>query len=234
MVPVFVVFAVVATVARLLKGRLESNVPNGQTDPVVHWAHGLDANLLNIWRDTLAQQRQLSSDVWHGIMFFVAVNGALVAGGVTLVRSGTRDQVTASLLLGLALLGVTIVWLAKRLMKKQRDYYLEVLFKKAIIERALGFYAVGPSTMNLVLPWNITRQHLEAAEQNFASWQRRRRYASGTVTHDLKRVYDVLTVLYVAAVALIIWAMCTGLFARTAGYHALHQTAADTILSGRW
>lgn len=209
--------ATAITIGRLLKGRLESIMPTGQNDPVVHWAHGLDPNLLNIWRDTLAQQRQLSSDVWHGIMFFVALNGALVAGGVTLVRAGTRDQVTASLLLGLTVLGVAIVWLAKRLMKKQRDNYLEVLFKKAIIERALGFYAVGPSAMNLVLPWNITRQHLEAAEQDFPAWQRGRRYASGTVTHDLKRVYDVLSVLYLAAVALIIWAMCTGLFARTAG-----------------
>jgi hypothetical protein len=201
-----------ASMARLWEEHPEKIMANTNTDPIVNWAHGLDANLLNIWRDTLAQQRQLSSDVWHGVMYFVALNGVLVAGGVTLVRSEKRDLITGWVLLGLVILGLVVVCLAKRLMKGQRDYYLEVLFKKAIIERSLGFYAVGPSAINLALPRNMTRHHLEAAEQDFSAWQRSRRYAAGTVTRDLKRVYDVLTLLYVIAAGFIIWAMCTERF----------------------
>lgn len=188
-------------------------MPNGHPDSIRDWARALDPQLLSVWRDALAQERQLSSDVWHGVMFFVAINGGLLAGIITLVRAGERDIVTGVLILLLSLLGFVIVLLAMGLLDRQRDYYLEMLFKKAVIDRALGLYGDATAQRDLVFPWGLRLEDLANAEEDFTKWQRERRYGRGTITRLLRSVYNLSAVSYVLAALLTIWGiLCGGVF----------------------
>src|SRR5213596_2776047 len=100
----------------------------------------LKKEAVNVWREAMAQVRRLSDDVWNGLRFFLSFNAILIAACVAVTRL-QRINAPAAIILGiLAVVGLTVTILARKIMITQRDYYLRMLFKKALFEEQLGFY----------------------------------------------------------------------------------------------
>ena len=66
------------------------------------WAKGMDSNGLNLWREAMAQLRQIHGDVWNGVRFFLTVNGIVIAAAFGIAKLQDTDLLTAVLIASLA------------------------------------------------------------------------------------------------------------------------------------
>jgi hypothetical protein len=101
------------------------------------WATGLDPNALNLWREAMAQLRQLHGDVWNGVRFFLTVNGIVIAAAFGISKLQDKDVLTGVLIASLAAVGIIVTLIARTILAKHRDYYLGILIRKTLIEREL-------------------------------------------------------------------------------------------------
>jgi len=160
-----------------------------------------------LWRETLAQLRHLSNDVWRGFKCFVSLNFALVlALTFVFVRFGKR---TAILAIILSIFGAMLTVAARYILKRHRHYYLQMLAKKALIEDELGFYEIklDQSNTDLAFPWRLAPEVVAEIRQDAAGWVQKAVRGRKTITFAQCLIYDFLLVLYCAAVVAALFAL---------------------------
>ena len=98
------------------------------------WANSLEPNAVNIWREAMTQLRQLHSDVWNGVRFFLTLNGIIIAAFVAFIKEHLTQPTTWSWLpvVFLPTFGLLITLIAKQILKKHRDHYLNMLLTRII------------------------------------------------------------------------------------------------------
>lgn len=186
--------------------------PNGIT--LSTWLTEKQQKPVEVWREILGQLRQLSTDVWNGVRFFVTVNAVVIGAAFSVANQKPRDRFTAVILFALGLLGLLFTVATRRILKRQRNYYLDVLAQKALFEEDVGLYDIrlaGTAT-HLSVPWNVERVHLQDIKQNTKEWRRARARARGTVTRNLFLIYDAVLIVYIALLLTLGGALYKGVF----------------------
>lgn len=159
----------------------------------------LNKEAVDVWREACAQVRRLSDDVWNGLKFFLTINSILIGAGAAVAKLQSIDWGARWILVLLAILGFSITCIAKKVMKKQRTYYSEMLLKKALIEEELGFYATKLSNIDLSFVWGIKPEDLKHAKKSPEKWVQKHAAAPKTITRYWFWIYDFLLVLYAVA-----------------------------------
>lgn len=162
--------------------------------PLHAWLATLDPKALELWHELMDQIRQTHGDVWNGVRFFQTLNAVIVAAMVAIWTQGTDSIAPA--LTALAAIGIAISAAGIRVLASHRRYYLGVLARKTLFERALGFYDVYVAGIDMVLPWSVPREFADEVAQNPVEWQRRRLF-QGEITPILRNAYVLVAVVYV-------------------------------------
>lgn len=162
------------------------------------WADSLKPNELTLWREAMAQLRHLNTDFWNTVRFFLTVNGIIVAASFSiLARGGTDwylDSTVATALL--ALIGLCLTVITGKILAKARQYYVEMLLRKTLLEDRLGFYKVDLEHVNLSFPWKVPEKDLEKMKKNTTEWKRKHMWRKKTIARSLCSIYYVLIVVY--------------------------------------
>jgi len=177
------------------------------------WASSIPRGAIDIWREAMAQLRRLSDDIWNGIRFFFTLNAALIAGELAFIKDAHSHPLNAIVLAVLAFLGLMITSFARMILTKQRNHYSNMLARKTMIEKAVGFDEFRISSINLSFPWSIDTAEVESVETNVDQWVEDHRRKKGSITRRLYLVYDFLIVAYAVLLLLLIVGACIGYFA---------------------
>jgi hypothetical protein len=184
---------------------------------VQQWMKETGQKPAELWREILGQLRQLSTDVWNGVRFFVTVNAVILGAALTVASQQPRGSLGVAVIIFLGVLGIVFTLCARGILTRQRDYYLEVLAQKVLFEEEVGLFDVTLSgaAVNLSVPWSIERKYLEELKSNPSQWRKNRRRAKGTITRYLFLIYDGMLVIYVLFLVAVALATCRGAFSPT-------------------
>jgi len=154
----------------------------------VEWTKQLDANALNIWREAMAQLRQLHGDVWNGVRFFWSLNGIVIAGVFALWPKHQTDlkaAVTATFLLGI---GIALTRVGLLVLRSHRSHYVDMMLRKTLIEIELGFtnQLLRPD-VPIAFPWRADKT--DDATQKPQQWVREYMFPRPSIVNTLRRVY---------------------------------------------
>ena len=72
------------------------------SDEFILWIKKLDKNAINLWKESLANLRQLHGDIWNGVRFFLTINGIIVAAIIALPV--WMISILSTLLIGLCII----------------------------------------------------------------------------------------------------------------------------------
>ena len=167
---------------------------------------------LNLWREAMAQLRQLHGDVWNGVRFFLTVNGIIIAALFAVVTRylTNKASVKTPMLIGMvgivAVGGLLLTIIAVKILKKHRAYYLNMLLVKTLLEKELGFYEVNYQGIELAFPWKMDKKYINTELQRPDKWMVDQMWQSGTISRLLWLTYWSFIVLY--AVIIIGSVMC--------------------------
>lgn len=188
--------------------------PKTPRKSISNWLTDHEQKPAELWREILGQLRQLSTDVWNGVRFFVTVNAVVLGATFSVANQQPRGGVTAAILFALGLLGLFFTLAARRILQRQRAYYLKILAQKVLFEEEVGLYDIGlaGSDLHLSVPWSVEKVHLEEIKKNPEEWERVRARASGTVTRILFLIYDGVLIVYLVLLLTFAWAFFAGTF----------------------
>jgi hypothetical protein len=168
---------------------------NEQDRSLQCWMNSLNSGSLNLWRESMANLRQLHNDVWNGVRFFTTVNGILLAAMAATFKLGQGSIFPSSFALMIAVLGTGVTLIAREILHRHRRHYLDMLLRKTLIEHALGFYEV-----DLSFPWSVPANDLPKLRENPKEWIQDRMNHEETITHRLFRVYDCTIAVWLLAI----------------------------------
>lgn len=158
-------------------------------ESVAAWAKGIEKNAIDIWRESLTQLRQLHGDVWNGVRFFLTVNGVVVAGVAALMRLDSASLGITCLSVFTAAIGIAVTLVALFILKRHREYYTQMLLRKTLLERALGFWDMKIQGIALAFPWWVDGKFHEEMLQDPTKWVRAQLFRSGTISYWLRTTY---------------------------------------------
>ena len=162
-----------------------------------------------LWRETLAQLRHLSDDVWRGFKCFTMLNLAVVLAIIFLFAQPLFGKFLAVLAIILSILGVMLTVVARYILKRHRNYYLQMLAKKALVEDELGFYDIklDQGNTDLAFPWRLAPEIVAEIKQDAAAWIQKALRGKKTITFAQFLIYDFLLVLYFVAIVAAIFVL---------------------------
>ena len=155
---------------------------------------------MQCWRDAITLLLELNREVWRGFAFFLGANGFIVA--LVLLFGGQSNSawfVISFLLFGL---GRTLV--GRYVLRRNRVYYLQMLLKKSLLEKELGFYEVrfsGTET-DLAFPWRVTPEVVAQMKEAPEAWIAEQVRGPGTIARWLFIIDEVILGVYVLVLAL--------------------------------
>lgn len=174
--------------------------------PLADWLNSMPDHALDFYREALAALRQMHGDVWNGIRFFLTVNTVLFGGMTAIAKFGGRQLITAALLLALAVVGLAVTVVARRILTKHREFYVKMLLRKTLIEDALGSYAMKLSGVDMSFPWHVDEKHVEALKADPSKWLEEQKQRRTTVTALLFRVYEAVIAIHIVVAAIaVLW-----------------------------
>lgn len=182
------------------------------TDKFNTWVKAMDGNALTLWREAMEQIRQLHGDVWNGVRFFLTLNGIIVAGIIAIFRFIPGFQ-TGLIIAVLTILGLILTIIATSILGKHRDYYLQMLLRKTLLEKELGFYSIHINGVNLSFPWSVEERYVTSEiVTDPVKWRMEQRFRSGTITRLLRLTYWIFIGIYVAIFITVLVEFYQGLF----------------------
>lgn len=154
------------------------------------WANGLDHNAVDLWRESLAQLRQLHGDVWNGVRFFWTVNGIFIAAAFTVLSKNKTSFPSVSLSVLCLITSTLLTAVGLYILRKHRKYYISMLLKKTLIEIELGFtkHALSPG-VNAAFPWVVETKYHEEMLRDPGDWLKKQVFRPGTISDKLRIVY---------------------------------------------
>lgn len=171
------------------------------------WLRGLDASALDLWHEAMAQLRQLHGDVWNGVRFFVTVNGIIVAAIFAIFRLDWTLRTGVAIVI-LAGIGLFLTLIATSILEKHRNYYLEMLLRKTLLEEELGFYESHLQGIDLSFPWKADVKDINEIVADPDKWKAKQRWHHGTISRLLRMTYWLFIVLYVIALIGVVVGIC--------------------------
>lgn len=186
---------------------MEETSHSERQKPLAEFARELGREPLDIWKESLSMLRQLNNDVWNGVRFFMTMNGILLAGLAAWSRMPHSSASTPLVAFAVAGLGFAVTLTARRILSKHRDYYLNMLVRKSLIEEELGFYSRRLAGVDMSFPWSIPQPFLSEVRANPEAWVRAQRSRPGTISRLLFRAYDSVVIIWlcIGAIALYTW-----------------------------
>lgn len=153
----------------------------------VQWTNTLKREQIDIWRESLAHLRQLHNDVWNGVKFFLTINGILFAAIAALLRDA--KEVRHTLIIAISIIGVVVTVIAWQILARHREYYLQMLIRKTLIEDALGFSKKLLMGVDIVFPWSPLSSPKEICS-NPKVWLAAQVRRRGTISRKLFLIYE--------------------------------------------
>src|SRR2546430_2453377 len=141
---------------------------------------------VQIWRETMEHLRHLSGDVFKSMTLFLGMN-ALLLGAVIFLGLMDPNGLGGAVV---CLLGIFLTLGGRFMLKRHRIYYLEMLAKKSLLEKELGFYdrTLAGSKIDLALPWRLKPEVVAEIAQNCEAWIEKSIRLRGTMA----RVYFLI------------------------------------------
>lgn len=166
------------------------------------WLNSLTKNEFDLWREAVAQLRQLHGDIWNGVKFFLAVNGIIVAAIATVFKDGDESQ-SFAVISTLAVTGLLLTIVALGILKRHRTYYLDMLLKKSLIEKELGFYDIVIESTELSFQWNVPKEKLHQLRVP-ETWKKSEMWRRSSIAFRLLAAYWFLIVIYALMLILLL------------------------------
>lgn len=185
--------------------RRHRNVKVGR-QAIRDWARGwgkAEDNLCLVWREALVQLRQLHGDVWNGTKFFLTLNGILMAGLVAFLRESDHSLESVAIPAILCSIGLVFVGFGIYVFLRHRQYYLDMMIRKTLIEEAMGLYDCGIDSIDLTFPWNVEKRFLEQLHRDPQTWARHR-VILGKISPIISSCYAVFGMVYVGVLLYLI------------------------------
>lgn len=172
----------------------DSNNPS--SDDFQDWADSLSKNVLDIWREALSSLRAMSGDIWNGVRFFLTVNAALLAGIITLYQT-EQPQIPANPAIAfLAIIGILVTFLARSIFFRARFYYVQMLARKILLDKELGFRDKNVGGLDLSFPWSVDDNSLNLLQTNPTVWIQEQLRPRSSIRRRLHQTYNGLLVIY--------------------------------------
>jgi hypothetical protein len=170
-------------------------------DELHSFIKNLDKRVIDFWRETLTNLRQLHNDIWNGVRFFLTINGIVFAGFAALLRSTNHDYVQAVMLFLLLAIGIFLTIQARAILERHRSYYLDMLIRKTLIEKQLKFYDFSlyrdeKLHIDLSFPWQVDQRYLTEFISDIAKWRSEQEKRPKLITTRLFRIYNVTLCIY--------------------------------------
>lgn len=185
---------------------------NEQQYDFSEWLSSLTPIGLNLWREAMAQTRQMHNDVWNGVRFFLTVNGVLMAAIFTMAKIEKKGFLAGGLLGALALVGLVFATVALKILTKQRRYYTEMLLRKTLVEKELGFYNILLSGHDLTFPWKVDQQYVSDLTDDPQRWLDRHQRRKKSISRLIFQVYYGVIVIYGIILLVILFGFMKGCF----------------------
>ena len=147
-----------------------------------------------IWREAMAQLRQLNNDMWNGVRFFLTINGVIIVAIYTIAFPFSSLN-NVYFILTLAVFGFVLTIIAFFILRKQRDYYIDMLQTKTLLEKELKFYEIKIDNIHLSFPWNVEKEFIDKMIKN-DNWKTEQRWRIGTISHLLMLTYLFVFIIY--------------------------------------
>lgn len=175
------------------------------------WTSNLNANSIDLWREAMAQLRQLHSDVWNGVRFFLTINGIILASMIALFGLGSSLTI-ALLVLVLAGVGLFFSWVGIKILGHHRRFYTGMLLRKTLLEKELGFYDVCLHGVDMAFPWSVDGKYVQHLIANADEWQKEQARRRGTISRLLWQSYWLFPAMYAGSLAIVIVGVLSGSF----------------------
>jgi hypothetical protein len=159
---------------------------------------------LNHWREAMAHLRHLDNEVWVGLRTFLTANSFLFVAIAGLLAFGVPGARAQWLVVVLSATGIALTLVARYILRRHRNYYLQMLLRKSLLEWELGFYdtKLCGSNTDLAFPWRLTPEVVQELKRDPEPWIQRSIRGPGTIARLQFWIYEGLMGLYVAAVIL--------------------------------
>jgi len=162
------------------------------------WARDLDDNALAIWREAMMNIRQLHGDVWNGVRFFLTLNSIVFAAMIAIFTI-PWDILNGAAVCVLASVGLFFCFIGMKILTGHRQYYLDMLMRKTLIENDLGFYDLKLNSIDLSFPWKVDEEYLESMFKDLKGWKNKQMWRSGTISRYLLMSYWLFALLYIGS-----------------------------------
>ncbi len=153
------------------------------------FAKDLGRESLDLWRESLSTLRQLHNDLWNGVRFFTTVNGILLAGVFGLSRTGISPWAAGWLTVCLSLIGAFLTVTGHYILTRHREYYVNMLLRKSLIEEELGLYERRLGSVDMSFPWSVPAEFLHRLRSDPGGWIQEQLSRKGTISGKLFNIY---------------------------------------------
>lgn len=150
---------------------------------------------LSVWREAMAQLRQMHNDVWNGVRFFLTLNGFIVAAIFAIFNLETILLTDVAILI-LAGFGLFITITARSILKQHRIFYLDMLIRKTLLEEKLGFDEPHLYGTDVCFRWKVDKGDIERIKEDPGKYIRDQIWKGGGITRTLRRTYWPIMILH--------------------------------------
>lgn len=155
---------------------------------------------LQIWRESLAHLRHLSDEVWKRFQLFLWLDLIFF-----LLAAGTwRNSIGGCAFL--ILLALSIAFIGRYILQRNRIYYLHMLAKKSLLEDELGLYAtkLSGTETDLAFPWRLAPEVVSEIKKDFNAWVEKSVRPAGSIARWLFIIYEAFIVIYLLGLFLLL------------------------------
>jgi hypothetical protein len=161
----------------------------------------IDPTKLEIWRESLTHLRHLSDEVWKRFQLFLWLDFIfflLAADALQKSHGGSG--------IFLILLALSVAFIGRYILQRNRIYYLQMLAKKSLLEDELGLYAtkLSGTETDLAFPWRLTPEVVSEIKKDFDAWIQKSIRPTGSIARWLFIIYEAFIAIYLLGLFLLL------------------------------